>query len=166
MTGLLTPALAQDAALVERVNQLSAYVQDLLETKVEQQQQIISLEREVESLRRELERTSGGASREDVVAVADAVKQLEQKHRADIELIAIQIEKLGKTPSPAPAADHGTSSAQGWEYTILQGNTISAIANAYRAEGVKVTVDDILKANPGLDPKRLKVGDVIFIPEP
>jgi LysM repeat protein len=29
-----------------------------------------------------------------------------------------------------------------------------------------VTADQILKANPGLDPKSLKVGQKIFIPAP
>jgi hypothetical protein len=40
---------------------------------VAQQKQITSLEREVASLRKQLERRSGGASAEEVVAVADAV---------------------------------------------------------------------------------------------
>ena len=41
-----------------------------------------------------------------------------------------------------------------------------AIAKAYRAQGIKVTTDQILKANPGLDAKNMKVGQKIFIPAP
>jgi LysM repeat protein len=55
---------------------------------------------------------------------------------------------------------------QGYEYTIQPGNTLSAIAKAYRAQGVKVTVSAILKANPGLNPGSLIVGKQIFIPAP
>lgn len=158
-------AWAQDAALVERVNKLSTYVDELLADKARQQKQITELTREVESLREQLQRVSGGATREDVAAVADAVKQLDQKHRADIELVAKQIEKLGKIPAPSISAGPSSSHERGYEYTIQQGNTLSAIAKAYRDQGVPVTVDDILEANPGLDPKKLRVGQVIFIPE-
>lgn len=160
------PVVAQDAALVERVNRLSAYVDELLADKARQQKQIADLSREVESLREQLQRNSGGASREEVAAVAEALKQLDRKHRADIELVATQIEKLGKTSPASKPPDRPRTFTQGWEYTIQKGNTLSAIAEAYRAEGIKVSVDDILKANPGLDPKALKVGAVIFIPEP
>lgn len=163
MMVLTSPVLAQDAALVERVNRLSAYVEDLLEAKVAQQKQITSLEREVASLRKQLERRSGGASAEEVVAVADAVKALDEKHRADIQKVAAQVEKLAGTPAPSRVPP---TSSEGWEYTIQPGNTISAIAQAFREDGIKVSVDDILKANPGMDPKRLQPGDVIFIPEP
>jgi LysM repeat protein len=166
IAGLGAPAVAQDAALVERVNRLTTYVEDLLQYRVDQQKQITELEREVKMLRKQLADASGGASREDVIAVADAVKQLEQKHKADIELIATKIEGLGKTTGPTKPRESVQTYTQGWEYTIQQGNTLSAIAKAYRAKNIKVSVDDILKANPGLDANRLKVGDVIFIPEP
>ena len=47
-----------------------------------------------------------------------------------------------------------------------RGDTLSIIAKAYRDQGIKVTTDQILKANPGLDPKSLKVGQKILIPAP
>lgn len=160
------PALAQDAALVERVNRLSVYVEELLADKARQQKQITELTRQVESLREQVERASGSASKEEVAAVAKAVKELDQKHRADIKLVAVQIQNLGKvTPAGRPAGTPSTYE-RGWEYTVQQGNTLSAIASAYRADGHKVTVADILKANPGLNANKLKVGQVIFIPEP
>ena len=43
---------------------------------------------------------------------------------------------------------------------------LSIIVKAYRDQGIKVTADQILKANPGLDPKNLIVGKKIFIPAP
>ena len=167
LAALCGPVRAQDAALVERVNRLSGYVDDLLADKARQEKQITDLTREVDSLREQLQRTSDAASRQEVAAVADAVKQLDQKHRADMELVAKQIEQLAKTPAPVPSrpVESSPSHERGYEYTVQQGNTLSAIAKAYRDQGVNVTVDDILKANPGLNPKLLKVGQVIFIPE-
>ena len=46
------------------------------------------------------------------------------------------------------------------------GDSLGAIAKAYRDQGVKVTTKDILNANPGLDPTKLYVGKKIFIPDP
>lgn len=165
LAALCGPLQGQDAALVERVNRLSAYVDELLADKARQQKQITDLTREVESLREQLQRTAGAATPEQVAAVAEAVKQLDQKHRADMELVAKQIEKLGKTPVPVRPANPTPGSVGGYEYTIQSGDTLSAIAQAYRDRGVKVTVEDILKANPGLDPRKLQPGQVIIVPE-
>ncbi|HZI31773.1 MAG TPA: LysM domain-containing protein, partial [Candidatus Binatia bacterium] len=94
------------------------------------------------------------------------------------DLILKEIEKLGKisvapshkaTPvaagnddaTPAPAVPQ-----KGYEHKVEAGETISAIAKAYRDQGVKVTVSDILKANPKVDPTKLYVGQKIFIPDP
>lgn len=158
--------MAQDAALVERVNRLSVYVDELLADKARQQKQITDLTRQVESLRGQVEQASGSASREEVAAVAKAVEDLDRKHRADIKSVATQIENLGKVTTSSRAAASSSTYERGWEYTIQPGNTLSAIAKAYRDDGHNVTVADILKANPGLDPKKLKVGRVIFVPEP
>ena len=81
----------------------------------------------------------------------------------DMAVVADQIEKLGSAPPPSQQAP---SSASGYPHTIAKGDTLSAIATAYQRElGIRVTVDDILAANPGLDPKKLKIGDVIIIPD-
>ncbi len=64
-------------------------------------------------------------------------------------------------PSTPPATPQ-----KGYEYKVQAGDTIAAIAKAYRAQGVKVTTDDILKANPKVDPTKLYVGQKIFIPDP
>ena len=57
-----------------------------------------------------------------------------------------------------------TAATKGFEYLVQRGDTLAGIANAYREQGIAVTVDEILKANPGLDPKKLTVGQRIFVP--
>ena len=156
---------AQDAAMVERVNRLSVYVDELMADKVRYQKQILDLEREVESLKRELKRVEAGASNDDVKALANTVRELDARHQKDMKSVADTLDKLAKTaarpatPAPAPRAS-------GWDHTIEAGQTLSAIAQAYRDHyGVKTTASDILKANPGLDERRLQIGQVIFVPE-
>ena len=104
----------------------------------------------------------------------------------DRELILKELEKLGKAAALAPATpthkpkaaaettatggDNSTTSPGGPEnghyYTIKEGDRLSDIVKAYRAQGVKVTTAQVLKANPGLDPNKLYVGKKIFIPDP
>ena len=40
------------------------------------------------------------------------------------------------------------------------------IIAAYKEKGIKITVDQILKANPGLKADKLRVGQKIWIPSP
>jgi len=67
----------------------------------------------------------------------------------------------GDTPPAGPATPQN-----GYEYAVKEGDTLGSIAKAYRAQGVKVTTTQILKANSGLDPNKLYVGKKIFIPDP
>ena len=123
------------------------------------------------------------ASAEDLQKLAGQVQELAKKQQADNDLILKEIEKLGKISGgpasshrPPPNASTTTTTStdnptpggpqKGYYYTIQDKDTLSAIAKAYRAQNIKVTADQILKANPGLDPKSLVVGKKIFIPAP
>ena len=53
---------------------------------------------------------------------------------------------------------------KGIEYTVQQGDTLSAIAQACKDKKIKVTVDQIVKANPGLKPDKMRPGQKLFIP--
>jgi len=156
--------------MVERVNRLSVYVEELQADKARQQKQITDLTREVGRLHEQLERASSGVSREDVQALANAVSQLERKQREDMKSVANEIEKLGKASAAAARASNPAPSPRaalsGWDHTIASGDTLSAIAQAYqKAYGTKATPDDILKANPGLKATSLQIGQVIIVPD-
>ena len=55
---------------------------------------------------------------------------------------------------------------QGYDYTVQTGDTLSVIVQAFRRRGIQVTADQILKANPGLNWSRMRVGQKILIPAP
>ena len=185
---LITPAVrGQDAAAAaakaerdaaeERYKRLNSAVDDLLAAHTEQQKRIAALAREVESLREQQSRPRASyASEEDLRRLAEKIQEIDKKRADDKELILKEIAKLGKTLSAAPAsrpkpsvADTPPSAAPDkdhYEYVIKSGETLSVIAQTYREQGIKVTVDQILKANPKLDATKLRVGQKIIIPAP
>jgi len=173
----LTPTVrAQDAATEERLNKLNGLVQDLVEDKANMKKQIDVLAKEITSLREQGSRAPSAASAEDLRKLAEKIQEIDHKREADKELILKEIEKLAKTlkdgrprltPTPANSGSGTAAPAdKGYEYVVQTGDTLSAIVTAYREQGVKITVEDILKANPGLKATSLSVGKKIFIPAP
>lgn len=62
------------------------------------------------------------------------------------------------TDTPAPEAT-ATPASVGQTYTVVQGDIPVTIAQKFG-----ITVEELLAANPGLDPTGLKIGQVIVIP--
>jgi hypothetical protein len=54
---------------------------------------------------------------------------------------------------------------QTYKYTLRFGDSLDGIVQGFAKAGVVVSQQEILAANPGLDPSRLKVGQVILVPE-
>jgi LysM repeat protein len=176
----LAAARAQDDATQQQINKLNGQVQDLLDAQAVQAKRIDALEKEIAELRDK----SGGSSvaQGDLQKLADQIQEIDKKRQADRELILKEIEKLGKaggssgsghkSPPTATTTPTASSSASpggkenGYEYAVQRNDTLSTIVKAYREQGIKVTTDQILKANPGLNPNSLKVGQKIFIPAP
>jgi len=175
-------ARAQDDATQQQINELNGRIQNLTDSQTVQAKRITALEKEVSELRDKSSQPAATdtANADDLKKLADQVQEIDKKRQEDRELILKEIGKLGKvggsssgrksTPNVTTNAATGGSSAggkeNGYERTIAAGDTLSVIAAAYRDQGIKVTSDQILKANPGLDPKNLKVGQKIFIPAP
>jgi len=173
-------AQAEREAAEERYKRLNSAVEDLLAAQTEQQRRTATLAREVESLREQASKPAGNyASQEDLRKLAEKLQELDKKREADKELILKEIERLGKLitgssdkgkkPPSRPAGEAGASGTpgeKGFEHVIASGDTLSTIAQAFREKGIKITVDQILKANPKLDATKLKVGQKIWIPAP
>jgi LysM repeat protein len=173
-------ARAQDDATQQQIDKLSGQVQDLLDAQAAQGKRIDALEKQVSDLGDKLNQpgASGSASADDLKNLAAQVQEIDKKRQDDNDLILKELEKLGKSgtistghkPSPN-IADTTNNPApgvpqKGYEYKIQDKDTLSAIAKAYRAQGVKVTAEQIQNANPGLNPKNMTVGKTIFIPDP
>jgi LysM repeat protein len=176
-------ARAQDAATQAQLDKISGEIQDVQDSLAQQDKRITALEQKISDLAEKTSQPTGNdyASSDDLKTLAEKVQEIDKKRQEDNQKILQALEKLGKgggfhkpdiSPTPTPTDnnnDTGTTPTangpqQGYYYTIAPGNTLSAIAKAYHAQGIKVTVADILKANPGLNPNSLIVGKKIWIP--
>jgi nucleoid-associated protein YgaU len=172
-------ARGQDAATQEQINKLSGQIQDLQEAREAQNKQISALEKEISELRDKQNQPAANdsASADDLKKLAAQVQEIDKKRQADNEKILKAIEKLGKTGATTPTHKPTVASVdapvpaagekqKGYDYEIHSGDTLSAIAKAYRDQGVKVTTTQIIAANPGMNPNALVAGKKIFIPDP
>ena len=173
-------APAQDAAVEERLNSLSAQIDVLKEAREAQNKRIEALESQVRELQAQVSKPSGNyASAESVDSLKDAIKEVDKKRQADSENVADQLEKIrkavisgagsgGRHTSAPPSTENPKvtfdPTTPHMEYKVQPGDSLSAIVKAYNDKGVKVTVPQVLAANPGLDPKRMKSGQKIIIP--
>lgn len=170
---------AQDAATEERLNKLSAQIDVLIEAKEAQNKKIDALESQVRDLQSQVNKPSGNyASADDLKQVADAVKEVDKKRVADNEKVLNDLEKIGKALGGGGTGGRRTTTvvpdtktpvdpnAPHFEYPVQAGDTLGAIVKAYREKNIKVTIQQILAANPGLKPEALKAGQKIIIPAP
>jgi LysM repeat protein len=178
----VTPPLrAQDAATEERLNKLAGQIDDIRAAQDVFGKRLEALSKDIENLRSALDKPSGNyAAQEDLKRVFEAVKEVDHKRLEDYDKIRAELLKLGKTlaaPLPAtkkPAVTTGgdappekpTTPDKGFEYVVQKGDTLSLIVKAYRDKNITVSMDQILKANPGLKPEKLRPGQKIFIPAP
>jgi LysM repeat protein/outer membrane murein-binding lipoprotein Lpp len=173
---------AQDAATEERLNKLSARIDDLEASRDALKKRVEDLAKDVDSLREQAAKPTANYARpEDLNRLADAIKDVDRKRMEDADKIHAELLKLRdllkaplaspkqkpvSLPKDKPASEQPAADAKVFPYTIQSGDTLDAIVQAYKEKNIKVTVAEILKANPGLKPERLIPGKKIYIPAP
>ncbi len=178
------PGAAQDAE-ADRKKLLKAADQiDLLQQSVDNQtQQLASLRTQLDQARADLDAQKAqlAALKADNDSLRDSLKQLDAAREGERKALIEQVSKIvadaGKrasAPAPAPAetpkpapSDGGAAAPdqKGYDYVVVKGDTLSAISAAYAAQGVKVTIDDLRKANNLSKTDTIHVGQKLFIPK-
>ena len=180
----ITLARAQDAATQQQIDKLYGQIQDVQAAQELQAKRLDALEKQISDLTDKVNSpaASTGASAEDLKSLATQVQEIDKKRQDDRDLILKQIKSLGEVSGGAPPShkskpaadttaaggDNSTAPAvpqKGYEHVVESGETLSAIAKAYRAQGVKVTTAQIIAANPKINPNSLIAGKKIFIPD-
>jgi predicted RNase H-like nuclease (RuvC/YqgF family) len=180
--------LAQDEAAAalarqaqeEQLRTLSTRVANLEEANLSLQKKIQELTTELFKLREDVARAANtrevASIQESIRRLEAAVKEVDDKRISDNNKVLAAIESIQDSiksrPAPpgrsTPPARTGTRSAnqEGYHYTIKSGDTLSGLVAALRAEGLKVSMKEVMDANPDVDWRRLQVGSTIFIPKP
>jgi len=167
--------LSQDA-VEARLSELGGRIGALEESQGVLKKQLAEINQQLERLRESMNKPQVNyATVEDLKALAASVRDVDSKRVEDFKKVHLQLLEISKAVTAVaskppkvvnPEPTSVDSPKKGFEYKVAQGDTLSLIAQAYREKNIKVSVEQILKANPGLKPEKMRVGDVIFIPEP
>ncbi len=185
-----TPTPSQQE-LMETVNILKGRVDDLTDARNTQEKKLRDLQARVDELAAQIAKPSGNyATQDDVKALQAAIAAEDKKRQADNDDIIKTLKDMakisggGKTPATPPSPQTSNHQDQvasiattpvpsahgpGFTYVAKSGDTLVKISrNLFKEQHVKVSVEEILKANPFLkgDAKNLKEDDKLFIPDP
>ncbi len=174
----------------ERFKRLARDVEALQEAHAALQKKINALVEELQKVRDETSRsTAKYATQEDVKYLQEKLQEVDKKRETGDEQILAEIKKLLNTvvaPPPAPKLERKdkperldkteksngvspkkTAAEEGYWYVVQDKDRLATIIQHYRDSGVKVTLKQILDANPKLDPNKLIPGKTrIWIPQP
>lgn len=108
---------------------------------------------------------SVGCAKRTTTAVADStITDITPTYTPAPEPVYTPPPAYSTTPSPSDTytAPVATSASTGERYTIKKGDTLYSIARNRYGDGKQWT--RIAQANPGIDPQKLAVGQVIILP--
>ena len=165
-------ATLEARALRENNQRLQSQLNDLLEAFNALKTELNKVQSEVRQLRAKLgARNPNLVTRSDLEELAKSVREIDRKRVQDKDLILKEMKGLlrSKPSLPKPKA---TDSQKGFDHTVQSGETISAIISAYNAElkrqgaTKRITLKSVLTANPNLNPRTMRIGQSLFIPDP
>lgn len=178
----------------EEFKRLAGEVADLREANVALQRRMAQLESKTEALENALREANERAvanfgtvaTREDLTKMGEMMRDLDQKREADRKLILDQLEKLSlglnlstevsrsgkkgesKSASAAPAKPFEGNVLK---YRVQSGDMLEKVLRTFNQQlkedgRPRVTFEQVLAANPGLNPNNLLAGKEILLPVP
>lgn len=93
--------------------------------------------------------------------LADQEKRLTEKIQ---QVAKAKVEETPRKSTPPKEPSAQVKEEEGYDHVVQSGQTLWSIAQAYRDKGVKVTVEDIRKANNLKEGQGLRSGQKLFIP--
>ena len=178
---LVQPAttVAQDASLETRAlredyRRLQSQLADLLEAHNALKSELSKLRTELRQFRAQTSTKDPTAvNRSDLEGLAKSIREVDRKRVQDKDLILTEMQaflRTGTTVHKPPAV--APRSEKGFDHIVEEGQTISAIIAAYNAklkeQGTKkrITLKSVLDSNPNLNPRTMRIGQSLFIPDP
>ena len=173
------PAIAKEPSLDARAiredyRRLQSQLEDLLMAHNALKSEHSKLRGEVRLLRaKTAAKDPSTATRADLEGLAKSIREVDRKRVQDKELILKEMKALLRSGSSGVTTTKPSSSSQkSFEHTVQKNETISAIIAAYntdlKSQGAKkrITLKSVLDANPKLNPRTMRIGQILFIPDP
>ena len=153
---------------------MQSQLADLLEAHNALKSELSKFRSEVRQLRAQTAtKDSAAVTRADLEGLAKSIREVDRKRIQDKDLILKEMQALLRsTPTGAKPPTAPPHSEKGFDHTVEAGQTISAIIAAYntklKSQGVKkrITLKSVLDANPNLNPRTMRIGQSLFIPDP
>ena len=174
-----TSAMAQGPSLDARAiredyRRLQSQLEDLLAAHNALKSEVSKLRGEARLLRaKNAAKDPSTATRADLEGLAKSIREVDRKRVQDKELILKEMKALLRSGSSGVTTTKPSSSSQkSFEHTVQKNETISAIIAAYntdlKSQGAKkrITLKSVLDANPKLNPRTMRIGQILFIPDP
>jgi chromosome segregation ATPase len=181
------PSGPSSQELQEKIERLSGDVERLTQENVALRNKISALADDLSKAREEASNKANANTgvQEDLKKLAEKIQEVDKKRIDDNQLIAEQIKKIGdivtknatttvrhsRTEEKEVKNTESTTPQKGYTYEVQSGDNLSAIIAEYnkqfKSKGWKsITLAQVVKANDGLKPERMRVGQKIFIPMP
>jgi len=159
-----SPSALEDARIDRERVLRAADKLDFLTGQLESLQADISkLRSETDALKSENEQLKRSLQDLSASQAADRQKLLDEVS----QIVAKSVPAKKQTAAPAAPQTGGTPAEQekGYKHIVEKGQTVSAIARAFNAQGIKVSADDIIRANNLGAGAVVRPGQEIFIPK-
>ena len=174
-----SPAMAKGPSLDARAiredyRRLQSQLEDLLMAHNALKSELSKLRGEVQLLRaKTATKDTATATRDDLEGLAKSIREVDRKRVQDKDLILKEMKALLRSGSSGGrTAKTSPNPIKSFEHTVQKDETISAIITAYNADlksqGAKkrITLKSVLDANPNLNPRTMRIGQTLLIPDP
>jgi len=161
-------------AIREDYRRLHSQLEDLLMAHNLLKSELSKLQVEMRLLRaKTATKDSATATRDDLEGLAKSIREVDRKRVQDKDLILKEMKALLRSNSSAGrVTKNSPNPKKSFEHEVQKNETISAIIAAYNTDlknqGAKnrVTLKSVLDANPNLNPRTMRIGHTLFIPDP
>lgn len=158
--------------LSSKLDRLQESYELILKRQQELEDRLDGLSREMAKVRDDSNKpTTQWATREDLKALVEKMRELDRNREHDKKLLLDSIQELAKVPSVHAPSESRPANLDTYVYKVKPGELLSDIIAAYnekyKSQGLPtVNLDQVKKANPGMNPNRIIAGQSIHIPIP
>jgi regulator of replication initiation timing len=170
----VTKLQTDNAALRQQVSDLQAALDDYKAEQIKARQTLIDNVAAMIASGKESGASKSGKKKKEVPSTETALQPSGPVKTPETQSTATSLAPPPEAPAPdtSPSTEDDTpppappKPQKGYYHVVASGETLTLICEAYRENGVKVSVSAVRKANGLTEKSVLKAGQKLFIPKP